>query len=428
MQDSARRGDAPAPSPRARGSFVACACASTYGSHGWRCARAGPADRRDRAARLPAGCRARSSSPSSRPRLRRVIDNDATLLAHAGSAHAPADERRARTSWSSAGIFTPETASRPRASCSCAASTWSTTSTRSPSSPRRACPSGSSTTTTRGHPERSARYRDLLAPAGIPHELRAAFVIRGRVVGRRARRPPRGERAVPAARRRRARRGSPARSPAASARRCASTPPAASTAPRRRASSCSARATRSSSSRRPPASCSTRCAARAGSATSSVPVGGAARSPRSSRRPRPPAADPTSSPFPSDDGWITLHASLPDAAGDGRVAIVIERAVGRQSAHRAAGGARRDRARARGRHAARARPEQAGDRRGARALAAHGPGPRQEPLREARRRRRARSSSPGCSSTSTCPRCVAADAARLDGTLRGAPRLMLLCA
>src|SRR5881409_940078 len=32
---------------------------------------------------------------------------------------------------------------------------------------------------TRGHP----RYRDLLLPSDIPHELRAAFVIRGRVWG-----------------------------------------------------------------------------------------------------------------------------------------------------------------------------------------------------------------------------------------------------
>ena len=33
------------------------------------------------------------------------------------------------------------------------------------------------------HPDRSARYRDLLAPSGIPHELRAAFVSRGRCWG-----------------------------------------------------------------------------------------------------------------------------------------------------------------------------------------------------------------------------------------------------
>ncbi len=36
---------------------------------------------------------------------------------------------------------------------------------------------------TRGRPERSARYRDLLEPSGIPHEMRAAFVLRGRVWG-----------------------------------------------------------------------------------------------------------------------------------------------------------------------------------------------------------------------------------------------------
>jgi DNA-binding NarL/FixJ family response regulator len=37
--------------------------------------------------------------------------------------------------------------------------------------------------TTQGRPERSARWRELLAPAGIPHELRAAFVVRGRCWG-----------------------------------------------------------------------------------------------------------------------------------------------------------------------------------------------------------------------------------------------------
>jgi DNA-binding CsgD family transcriptional regulator len=35
---------------------------------------------------------------------------------------------------------------------------------------------------------------------------------------------------------------------------------------------------------------------------------------------------------PSASGWMTLHASLPGAAGDGRVAIVIERASGPHSA------------------------------------------------------------------------------------------------
>lgn len=36
---------------------------------------------------------------------------------------------------------------------------------------------------TRGRPQRSARYRELLAPAGIPYEMRAAFVVRGRAWG-----------------------------------------------------------------------------------------------------------------------------------------------------------------------------------------------------------------------------------------------------
>jgi hypothetical protein len=59
---------------------------------------------------------------------------------------------------------------------------------------------------TRGDPQRSARYRDLLLPSGIPHELRAAFVIRGRVWGRGPHRPPLVDRSLRAAGRRRARR------------------------------------------------------------------------------------------------------------------------------------------------------------------------------------------------------------------------------
>lgn len=47
----------------------------------------------------------------------------------------------------------------------------------------RRVPVGILSQATRGRPERSARYRDLLEPSGIPHELRAAFVRRGRVWG-----------------------------------------------------------------------------------------------------------------------------------------------------------------------------------------------------------------------------------------------------
>jgi DNA-binding CsgD family transcriptional regulator len=47
----------------------------------------------------------------------------------------------------------------------------------------RRVPVGTLDQATRGHPERSIRYRDLLEPSGIPHELRAAFLLRGRVWG-----------------------------------------------------------------------------------------------------------------------------------------------------------------------------------------------------------------------------------------------------
>ena len=44
-------------------------------------------------------------------------------------------------------------------------------------------PSAILSETTRGRPERSARYNDFLAPFGLPHELRTALVTRGRTWG-----------------------------------------------------------------------------------------------------------------------------------------------------------------------------------------------------------------------------------------------------
>lgn len=44
-------------------------------------------------------------------------------------------------------------------------------------------PSAILSETTRGRPERSARYNDFLAPFGLPHELRTALVTRGRAWG-----------------------------------------------------------------------------------------------------------------------------------------------------------------------------------------------------------------------------------------------------
>ena len=47
----------------------------------------------------------------------------------------------------------------------------------------RRVPVGTLEQATRGDPSRSTRYRDLLEPSGIPHELRAVFLIRGRAWG-----------------------------------------------------------------------------------------------------------------------------------------------------------------------------------------------------------------------------------------------------
>ena len=48
---------------------------------------------------------------------------------------------------------------------------------------RRRAPVGLLSESTRGRPERSARYREFLAPRGTPYELRVAFVNRGRALG-----------------------------------------------------------------------------------------------------------------------------------------------------------------------------------------------------------------------------------------------------
>jgi DNA-binding CsgD family transcriptional regulator len=114
-------------------------------------------------------------------RLRRVLDCDAACW------HTIDPETRMMTSDApheliEHGVFTPETA--PAAGALLVASeylredvnTFASLAGRRP-------PVGVLSETTRSRPERSARYRELLAPAGIPFELRAAFVSRGRCWG-----------------------------------------------------------------------------------------------------------------------------------------------------------------------------------------------------------------------------------------------------
>ena len=264
------------------------------------------------------------------PRLRRVIPNDASCW------HTIDPTTRLLTSDDPAelignGIFTPDEA--PGAGELLVRSEYliEDVNTFAGLAVRRV-PVGILDHATHGNPERSARYRDLLLPAGIPHELRAAFVIRGRVWGavHLARRAATGAfsqqdahalAAVGAA----VGRGIRASLRFDAARRVTGvdapglivlgpiddveliTPPA----------------------RDLLALISTDAAAYGdGDLPASV------LSLASFVRTAPLAVQAGSNvvTVPADDGWVTLHASLPGTAGDGRVAIVIERASAARSA------------------------------------------------------------------------------------------------
>ena len=115
------------------------------------------------------------------PRLRRVIDSDATCW------HTLDPETRLLTSDHSAelvqrGVFTAATVHAAGELIVRSEYMLEDENTFAQLAARRV-PVSTLDQATRGRPERSVRYRDLLKPADIPHELRAAFVIRGRVWG-----------------------------------------------------------------------------------------------------------------------------------------------------------------------------------------------------------------------------------------------------
>ena len=115
------------------------------------------------------------------PRLRRVVDNDATCW------HTLDPQTRLLTSDQPAelverGIFTPDSVQAAGELVIRSEYVVDDANTFAQLA-RRRVPVATLAQATRGHLERSARYRVLLEPSGIPHELRAAFVIRGRVWG-----------------------------------------------------------------------------------------------------------------------------------------------------------------------------------------------------------------------------------------------------
>ena len=116
------------------------------------------------------------------PRLRRVIDNDASCW-HTLDPHTRLMTSDSPDELIERGVFTPETGPRPPGELIVRSEYLVEDVNTFAGLAARRVPVGILDHVTRGDPQRSARYRDLLLPADIPHELRAAFVIRGRVWG-----------------------------------------------------------------------------------------------------------------------------------------------------------------------------------------------------------------------------------------------------
>jgi DNA-binding CsgD family transcriptional regulator/GAF domain-containing protein len=187
---------------------------------------------------------------------------------------------------------------------------------------RRRVPASTLSAATRGRLEKSARYRDVLEPTGIPHELRGAFASRGRTWGavhlaRTEGQPDFNGRDVKALAR---------IAPAVAdgiraslrfdaARRGETGPGMIVLGPRDEVELMTA----------PVRELLTELQ-RASSSEETIPSAllAVAHSARVAKRACTVAV-------PGRNGWMTVHASLPEGHAGGRVAIVIDRAAGAQS-------------------------------------------------------------------------------------------------
>jgi DNA-binding CsgD family transcriptional regulator len=185
---------------------------------------------------------------------------------------------------------------------------------------------------THGDPQRSPRYRELLLPADIPHELRGAFVIRGRVWGavHIARRAGSGAFQQRDADALAALTGAIARGIRTSLRFDAArritgveAPGMVVLGPKDEVELITPPARALLASLHPGAS-------GYDDETIPTPVLALASFVRSSPDRGQGAGNVVT--VPGSDGWVTLHASVPGPPQDGRVAIVLERATGSRSA------------------------------------------------------------------------------------------------
>jgi len=258
-------------------------------------------------------------------RLRRVLDCDA-LCWHTLDPETLLMTSDAPEELIASGIFTVETAPRAGEALVTAEYMGDGINTFAGLARRRS-PVGILSEATRGHPERSVRYRELLAPSGIPFELRAAFVSRGRAWG-----------AVQAIRRD-DKRDFTRVDAVALARVTGVIGEGIRTSLRFDA----ARESRGAAAPgmviltrtgdieliTPPARellAALRSPALAGR-EEVVPTALASLAEHARRSARDGVAHADVVAVPSGLGWITLHASLPDGGSDGRVAIVVERSA-----------------------------------------------------------------------------------------------------
>jgi DNA-binding NarL/FixJ family response regulator len=259
-------------------------------------------------------------------RLRRVVDCDAMCW------HTLDPLTRLMTSDSpqeliGAGIYTPATA--PAAGAAIVASEYlrEDFNTFAGLAARRV-PVGVLSEVTRGRPQRSARYREVLAPSGIPFEMRAAFVTRGRCWGavHLARREDRRDFSLEDVDALASITATVADGIRTSLRFDAARHPDDGTSPgllildgANNVELITAPARGLMAALRSPAVAQNEEAP-------PTPLIALATFARSRARGAGPQGDVVAVPSPS--GWITLHASLPEGRASGQVAIVLERAAG----------------------------------------------------------------------------------------------------
>jgi DNA-binding CsgD family transcriptional regulator len=261
-------------------------------------------------------------------RLRRVVDCDATCW------HTLDPQTRLITSDAgreliSEGVFTPETI--PGAGALILASEYSVKDVNTFAGlAARRVPAGILSHATSGKPERSARYRDVLAPAGIPYELRAAFVSRGRCWGavHIARREGKRDFTADDANALARTAGAIADGIRATLRLDAARVPSGHAAPGLVVLSTNNDVELITSPARELLAAMRNPSQAPGDETPPTALLAlAAFTRRNSRHPQRPEAVAV----PTRAGWITLHASLPDGPARGKVAIVLERTPSPQS-------------------------------------------------------------------------------------------------